>query len=85
MFGVSFASVKKTVNIPKLYRTRNKCSDVNRVSVLPMRVFPVPGGPNRSNPFGGPRKPVNISLKTYKHAIIVKIQAIYVQQQIMGF
>ena len=24
---------------------------------LPIRVFPVPGGPNKSNPFGGARAP----------------------------
>ena len=29
----------------------------------PIRVFPVPGGPKRRIPFGGPLSPVNISLK----------------------
>ena len=28
----------------------------------PIRVFPVPGGPNSRMPLGGPRRPVNISL-----------------------
>jgi hypothetical protein len=31
-------------------------------SILPMSVFPVPGGPNKSNPLGGPRRPLKISL-----------------------
>lgn len=30
---------------------------------LPIRVFPVPGGPNKSRPFGGPLRPVKISLQ----------------------
>ena len=30
---------------------------------LPMSVFPVPGGPNRRIPFGGPRRPVKRSLE----------------------
>ena len=29
----------------------------------PMRVLPVPGGPNSSSPLGGPRSPVKMSLK----------------------
>lgn len=29
---------------------------------LPINVFPVPGGPNRMIPFGGPRIPVKMSL-----------------------
>lgn len=29
---------------------------------FPISVFPVPGGPNRRMPFGGPRSPVNMSL-----------------------
>lgn len=29
---------------------------------LPINVFPVPGGPNKRSPFGGPRNPVKISL-----------------------
>ena len=33
---------------------------------LPMRVLPVPGGPNNSKPLGGPLKPVNISLLVVK-------------------
>jgi len=27
------------------------------VKFLPISVFPVPGGPNSSSPFGGPRNP----------------------------
>ena len=29
----------------------------------PIKVFPVPGGPNRSKPFGGPLSPVKMSLQ----------------------
>ena len=31
---------------------------------LPIKVFPVPGGPNSSKPFGGPLKPVKMSLES---------------------
>ena len=35
---------------------------------IPIKVFPVPGGPNSSIPLGGPRRPLNISLtKNLKH------------------
>ena len=34
----------------------------------PMSVFPVPGGPNSRIPFGGPRRPLNISLHN-RHGI----------------
>lgn len=30
---------------------------------LPIKVLPVPGGPNKRRPFGGPLNPVNISLQ----------------------
>ena len=38
----------------------SNCVDIK--ATLPINVFPVPGGPNSKIPFGGPRKPVNISL-----------------------
>ena len=38
----------------------NFCADIK--AALPINVFPVPGGPNSKIPFGGPRKPVNMSL-----------------------
>jgi len=34
---------------------------------LPIRVFPVPGGPNNSTPFGGPLSPVKRSLQAGSH------------------
>ena len=37
-----------------------------------MSVFPVPGGPKRSKPFGGPLSPVNISLRKTKHCCYVR-------------
>ena len=39
-------------------------SPLNRESaVLPISVFPVPGGPNSRIPLGGPLNPVNRSLE----------------------
>ena len=38
----------------------NFCAETK--AALPINVFPVPGGPNSKIPFGGPRKPVNMSL-----------------------
>ena len=31
--------------------------------LLPIKVFPVPGGPNNKIPLGGPRKPLKMSLQ----------------------
>ena len=33
------------------------------VKYIPIRVLPVPGGPKRRRPLGGPRNPVKMSLK----------------------
>ena len=38
--------------------------------VFPINVFPVPGGPNKSSPFGGPRRPVNRSGRSMGHTTI---------------
>lgn len=38
---------------------------------LPMRVFPVPGGPNNRRPLGGPLRPVKISLQRKKDWILL--------------
>ena len=48
---------------------------------LPMSVFPVPGGPNNNKPFGGPRKPVKISLKQNNALyFLYEISNIYILQ-----
>ena len=43
-------------------REKNNMTITNQATNLPMRVFPVPGGPNNRSPLGGPRRPVKISL-----------------------
>ena len=44
----------------------------------PIKVLPVPGGPNSSRPFGGPRKPVNMSLKPRNQHIHTQLQNTYI-------
>lgn len=44
------------------FKTRARTNTSNSVH-LPIKVFPVPGGPNNRTPFGGPRKPLKISLQ----------------------
>ena len=36
---------------------------------LPISVLPVPGGPNNSNPFGGPLRPVKMSLQKNRNLL----------------
>jgi hypothetical protein len=36
---------------------------------LPIKVLPVPGGPNRRSPLGGALRPVNISGRSIGHTI----------------
>ena len=36
---------------------------------LPISVLPVPGGPNNSNPFGGPLRPVKMSLQQNRNLL----------------
>eukprot|EP00960_Hanusia_phi_P011886 346302-Hanusia_phi.AAC.1 len=38
--------------------------------VFPIIVFPVPGGPNKSNPLGGPLNPVKMSGRSMGHTTI---------------
>ena len=41
-----------------------------------MRVFPVPGGPNNKIPLAGPLSPVNISLYSVCHAMVMQTKLI---------
>ena len=49
-----------------------------KIKLLPIKVLPVPGGPNNKRPFGGPRSPVKISLKTNKNIKISVKSKFYV-------
>ena len=46
--------------------TEKNVADTCEATHFPIRVFPVPGGPNSSTPRGGARRPVNRSLNKLK-------------------
>jgi len=67
----TLVSTKRCRHVSLMVHTYTHCaqSSVTTLEAIPISVFPVPGGPNNRIPFGGPRKPVKISLhgKSRKH------------------